>query len=883
MGDSGFYTDHNVAGHLLDPPEKFRSLFSSMIVGLNTCSLTHAIRENPVICRTWIKDFWSNAKVERQGDLIVLKSKIQHKEIVISEQVIRESLLLDDAPEFPVIYPNDRVKEVLRRMSYEGEYPPMVKRLLHPYWRLLAHTLVMCVAGNKGGSDQLSRKLTSAMVALTMGWEFNYSKYIFEEMLGNLKGSKKQLFMMYPRFLQMILETKYPSLEHTVETLDIKMLTPNIFGLMKQNRKESKVVYTEKYSLEKFGKFSEVDAQEMPAVATNAIVDEEHNVQIPIEQSMNEEDVVIIDSEEVNTDELYADVDIPSIPTADVQPVVPSTEVLAALIAKLSGKSETLLSTETVSEAQTEVVDRFTDVPLKRRRRDPRPGLVVSAAANVSPDSVTQQSSDIPVSDTPLVSTAATTVTTIPVPVFSHTEAGGSSAGGSSAGVDTDERIKRMMEEQDHVIESGGLRAFVENLIDDDDDVDVVELKRKVLLLEQDQIIKTLEISRLQEENKGQSRCITELQSTVGELSAKLLDLSQRLEAKFGSDFAGAQSQAETVQSPSAGATAERELSQSATKAPRSPVRIVDKFEDIMNTPGMRSYFASGSRGRRRFTKPKHKVPVNIVMKRKGRNVADKHNLGKDRYIMKTSYGIYDKKGNRSGIDHWGYDGDKKLWFVRRKNGELEYYENWKAFQSWTVVDLRELSEAPFHAFGADTQRGYNLYNALLREAATNFKDMVTAASGVRTHKDVIDPSTGKPLKTVVWPPTQKAKVIPLPADLHDGSLSDFKYWCYDPVQSEAIIVCGNVEYRVMDTSELMRFGESDIKVLAQHQIQVAEDFEVCGKTFTAAVSQIVSSEMWAGNRTGAETQIFGPSLGLTVEDMQRIIKSTEKGKGPQK
>ncbi|KAK1430098.1 hypothetical protein QVD17_12608 [Tagetes erecta] len=330
------------------------------------------------------------------------------------------------------------------------------------------------------------------------------------------------------------------------------------------------------------------------------------------------------------------------------------------LLAKFSGEPGSQFSTEIVFEAQNEVANRYTDVPLKRRKRDPKPRLVVGYVASVSPEPAIQQSSYIPksistivedlplpVSATPHVSTVATTVTTIPVPTS-----------------------------------------------------------------------KTLKISRLQEENKVQGRCITELQSSVGELSAKLLDLSQCLEAKLGSDFAR----------------------------------------------------------------------------------------------------------NRSGIDHWGYDGDKKLWF-----------------------------------------------------------DMVTAASGVRTHKDVVDPSTGEPLKIVMWPPTQKAKVIPLPVNLHDGSLSAFKYWCYDLVQSEVVIVYGNVEYRLMDTSELMRFEESDIKVLAQYQIQVAENFEVCGKTFTAVVSQIISSEMWAGNRTRAETLIFGPSLGLTIEDMQRIIESTKKGNGPHK
>lgn len=64
---------------------------------------------------------------------------------------------------------------VLRSMIYDGGYPPMVNKQLNPYLRLLAHTLVMCVAGNKGGSDQLSGKLT---FALTINWNYSYSRYI---------------------------------------------------------------------------------------------------------------------------------------------------------------------------------------------------------------------------------------------------------------------------------------------------------------------------------------------------------------------------------------------------------------------------------------------------------------------------------------------------------------------------------------------------------------------------------------------------------------------------------------------------------------------------------------------------------------------------------
>lgn len=56
---------------------------------------------------------------------------------------------MNDAANDQVEYPNYQVMVVLRIISYEVDYPLTVKKLLHPYWRLLAHTLVMCIAGTK--------------------------------------------------------------------------------------------------------------------------------------------------------------------------------------------------------------------------------------------------------------------------------------------------------------------------------------------------------------------------------------------------------------------------------------------------------------------------------------------------------------------------------------------------------------------------------------------------------------------------------------------------------------------------------------------------------------------------------------------------------------
>lgn len=62
-----------------------------------------------------------------------------------------------------------------------------------------------------------------------------------------------------------------------VESFEIKMLKPNVFGLMKQSSKKTKVTFRELYALENFGHFAEIENS--PAFV-NAFVDEEHDVQM---------------------------------------------------------------------------------------------------------------------------------------------------------------------------------------------------------------------------------------------------------------------------------------------------------------------------------------------------------------------------------------------------------------------------------------------------------------------------------------------------------------------------------------------------------------------------------------------------------------------------
>ncbi|MFS7912208.1 hypothetical protein Hanom_Chr02g00127211 [Helianthus anomalus] len=116
------------------------------------------------------------------------------------------------------------------------------------------------------------------------------------------------------------------------------------------------------------------------------------------------------------------------------------------------------------------------------------------------------------------------------------------------------------------------------------------------------------------------------------------------------------------------------------------------------------------------------------------------------------------------------------MWIVRRSDGEVEMYEKMSNFESWTRIDLYAL----FYNLDRD-ERGWAFMKWLEYEVLNEFPNLKTAESCERWHPEVIKIATGEQVKSVIWPPTAKAKTIPLSKHLPDDSLEDFEFWCYDP------------------------------------------------------------------------------------------------------
>ncbi|KAI3676271.1 hypothetical protein L1987_85875 [Smallanthus sonchifolius] len=89
--------------------------------------------------------------------------------------------------------------------------------------------------------DQIGEVFSRALVCLATHRRFNFSRMIFEAMFSNFLGLRKNYkFMMYPRFVQMIINTLLPNLENDGVELPLETMQEVIFSSMNNVRKTSK-------------------------------------------------------------------------------------------------------------------------------------------------------------------------------------------------------------------------------------------------------------------------------------------------------------------------------------------------------------------------------------------------------------------------------------------------------------------------------------------------------------------------------------------------------------------------------------------------------------------------------------------------------------------
>nr|GEW50768.1 hypothetical protein [Tanacetum cinerariifolium] len=132
------------------------------------------------------------------NDVTKLQALVAKKKVVITEATISDALRLDDVEGVDRL-PNEEIFAELARMGYEKPSTKLTfyKAFFSSQWKFLIHTILQTLSAKRTSWNEFSSAMASAVICLSIGRKFNFSKYIFESLVRNVDNSSK--FYMYPR------------------------------------------------------------------------------------------------------------------------------------------------------------------------------------------------------------------------------------------------------------------------------------------------------------------------------------------------------------------------------------------------------------------------------------------------------------------------------------------------------------------------------------------------------------------------------------------------------------------------------------------------------------------------------------------------------------
>nr|GEX63249.1 hypothetical protein [Tanacetum cinerariifolium] len=168
----------------------------------------YALTVNPTVYALCIKQFWT---------------------------AIKARLKFDDA-EAPACLPNDTIFAELTRMGYEKPSQKLTfyKAFFSPQWKFLIHTILQCLSAKTTAWNEFSSTMAFAIICLANNQIFNFSKYIFNNMVKHLEGGVK--FLMFLRFLQVFMDKQVKGMAKHKEVYVMSSYTKKIFAIRRRQR-----------------------------------------------------------------------------------------------------------------------------------------------------------------------------------------------------------------------------------------------------------------------------------------------------------------------------------------------------------------------------------------------------------------------------------------------------------------------------------------------------------------------------------------------------------------------------------------------------------------------------------------------------------------------
>lgn len=182
-----------------------------------------AITEEPLVYKNHVQDFWDTATVDNVQKPTKIIAKVVGTKVEVNEGILRRVLEFGDHVEDTDSPSQEKVRGCLTRCGYPKLKGTVYKKFFSPPYKYIAHILVHCLSSKKAGTDTLNESLTSAFAALVMNMNFNFTRMIWNAMTEAAANKRTDFdFILYPRFVQMLINFVKPNLLKEGDILPIQ-------------------------------------------------------------------------------------------------------------------------------------------------------------------------------------------------------------------------------------------------------------------------------------------------------------------------------------------------------------------------------------------------------------------------------------------------------------------------------------------------------------------------------------------------------------------------------------------------------------------------------------------------------------------------------------
>nr|GEY94203.1 hypothetical protein [Tanacetum cinerariifolium] len=171
--------------------------------------------------------------VKKVNDVTRLQALVGKKKVVVTEATIRDALCLDDAEGVECLT-NEEIFADLARMDYEKPSTKLTfyKAFFSSLRKFLIHTILQCMSAKRTSWNEFISSMASTVICLSSGRKFNFSKYIFDNLVRNVDSPTK--FYMYLRFLRLLIRKQVGDLSTHTTKYTSPALTQKVFANMRR-------------------------------------------------------------------------------------------------------------------------------------------------------------------------------------------------------------------------------------------------------------------------------------------------------------------------------------------------------------------------------------------------------------------------------------------------------------------------------------------------------------------------------------------------------------------------------------------------------------------------------------------------------------------------